>query len=230
MRATPRALARAAVVATALVATATLAPAAPASAAPPVAQDDHASLYAGEGRAIDVLTNDSDPDGDDLAVCRVPDAGDHDDYYVGIEDDALVVYLSDQRTEDLAITYYACDYETLVPATLTISVKPVAPLTVRKLDRPGRLRVTNDNDARARFLWGSFKEKRPDGHVGIAPHDSVVVRVHRHRIDWVGVLKRTVLAGQGHVRGIELPRHDRRAPARAQVEEGWPPGIGASAS
>lgn len=198
---------RAVVVVAVLTATTGVTLAQPASAAPPVAVDDHRSMYAGQERIIDVLRNDSDPDGaDELGLCRVAEPGDGDAHYAAfIEDDMLFVYVDDDVRGDITITYYACDYETLVPATLTISVTPVRRVHVVKLDRPGRLRVTNDNDRAVRFLYGSFKEARPDGRAWVEAHDSLVVRVDRHRIDWIAILARSVLAGIGHVRGIELP-------------------------
>lgn len=206
----------AALLATALALTVATTVASPASAAPPVTVDDEVSVYPGQARLVDVLGNDSDPDGDDLAVCRLADPGEHDTYYVDITAGRIFIATSAESADPITITYYACDYETLVPATLTVSFKEIKPITVVKLDRPGRLKITNDNDARVRFLYGDFDERRPDGHVGIAPHDSAVVRVHRHTIDWVAILARSVLAGTGHVRHIQLPAGDP-GPARARV-------------
>ncbi|MCW2768217.1 MAG: hypothetical protein JWO11_4176, partial [Nocardioides sp.] len=112
-----------ALLATALLTTLGTALAQPASAAAPVTVDDHVSLYAGEARQISVLKNDSDADGDQLAVCRVAEPGEHDDYYVEAMGDSLFVFTNPRTTGDITITYYACDYETLVPGTLTISFK-----------------------------------------------------------------------------------------------------------
>lgn len=190
----------------AVTATVTLV-AAPASAAPPVAQDDHRSMYAGSGRAINVLRNDSDPDGDELAVCRVADVPDDADYHVFIDENRLVVFTGGNLSGDITITYYACDFETLAPATLTISIKEIYRPKVVKAARPGRIRVTNDNDRAILFLYGNFREERPDGRARVEGHDSVVIRVHRHRIDWVAFLGREIIVGIGHVRGIELPAH-----------------------
>ncbi len=189
----------------------------PATAAPPVARDDRKSLYAGEGRLMDVLRNDSDPDGDDLAVCRVQEAPDGADYFVFIEDDKLFVFAAGNRERDLVITYYACDFETLAPATLTVSVRATYPMRVRKLARPGLLRVTNDNDRTVRFLYGSFRNERPDGRTRVFPSDSVVIRVHRRKIDWVAWFARSgSLLGTGHVRGIKLPARGT-SPERAKL-------------
>src|SRR6187549_1979300 len=46
----------------------------PAQAAPPVVANDTTSMFAGNGREVDVLANDTDADSpDDLAVCRMGD-------------------------------------------------------------------------------------------------------------------------------------------------------------
>jgi len=201
--------ARTAAVALVLVA-AGVALAAPASAAPPVAVDDHKTMYPGENRLIDVLRNDSDPDGDDLAICRLEELPDSDDFFVDIEGDKLFVATSGDRTAELVITYYACDFETLVPATLTITFKKIYPLKVVKAQRPGRLRMTNDNDKTVSVFYGDFNEDEPDGRVRVFPHSSTVVRVHRHKIDWLAFFTRSgVFIGIGHVRGIELPAAGR---------------------
>lgn len=180
----------------------------PATAAPPVVTDDHKWMFPNQGRSIDVLANDSDPDGDDLAVCRV-DVPDGADYFAAPDGDRLVVFTGEDPGHDIVIDYYVCDYETLVPATLTISFRELHPMKVVKLDRPGRLRVRNDNVRAVRFLYGDFDEERPDGRVRIEPESSVVIRVHRHRIDWIAFMARNgLLIGIGHVRGIELPARE----------------------
>ncbi|MDZ5619746.1 Ig-like domain-containing protein [Nocardioides bizhenqiangii] len=180
--------------------------AAPAAAAPPVVQDDHKWMYPNQFRTIDVLANDSDPDGDELAICRVDDGPEDAEYFAGVEDNKLFVATGDDPGEDIVIHYYVCDFETLVPATLTISFRELHPIEVVKLDRPGLLRVSNDNSRVVRFLYGSFRQERPDGRTRVFPHDSVVIRVHRHRIDWLAYFPRGgILVGIGHVRGIELP-------------------------
>ncbi|KAA1421720.1 hypothetical protein F0U44_05455 [Nocardioides humilatus] len=195
-----------------LVVGAGLGVAAPASATPPVAQDDHKWMYPGEFRVIDVLANDSDPDGDELAICRLAPVPEDADYFVAIEGGKLVVF-SGEGAEDIVVTYYACDYETLVPATLTVSFREVTDVVVEKAARPGRLRVTNANDRVATILYGSFREPRPDGRARVPANGSIVVMVHRHKIDWVAFLGRTIPAGYGHVREIELPGDRLRAPS-----------------
>lgn len=207
-----RTLAHRAAASALVVVAAGLALAPPAAATPPVTQDDHKWMYPNQARVIDVLANDSDPDGDDLDVCRLAPIPEDADYYVAVEDGSLLVFTG-EATDDIVLTYYACDYETLVPATLTISFREIQPITVEKAARPGRLRVTNDNDRTVAFLYGSFDEPRPDGRVKVPAHGTVVVVVERHRIDWIAIIARSVLAGIGHVRGIELPGDRRRTAA-----------------
>ncbi len=202
---------RAAAVALVLAASAGVTLASPAAAEPPVVQDDHKWMYPGQVREIDVLANDSDPDGGDLAICRVEEIPDDADYFVDVDDDKFFVFTGDDNGEDIVIDYYVCDFETLVPATLTISFRELHPIKINKLDRPGRLRVTNDNKVVVRFLYGSFRQDRPDGRVRVPAHDSVVIRVHRHKIDWIAILGRGVFLGSGTVRGIELPARESQS-------------------
>ena len=97
-----------------------------------------------------------------------------------------------------------------MPATLTISFKEILPLKVIKAQRPGLLRMTNDNDKTVSVLYGNFNEDEPDGRLRVFPQSSTVVRVHRHKIDWVAFFTRGgALVGIGHVRGIELPGDGR---------------------
>ncbi len=70
--------------------------------------------------------------------------------------------------------------------------------------------MTNDNDKTVSVFYGDFNEDEPDGRVRVFPHSSTVVRVHRHKIDWVAFFTRSgVFVGIGHVRGIELPGDGR---------------------
>ena len=212
--------ARTALLTGALAASFAVALAQPASAAAPITRDDHVSMYAGQMRVVKVLANDSDPDGDTLAICRIgQDSASSDKYFVDFSQGELLVGLNPGVKGPITITYYACDYETLVPATLTIDVKKVVPVTATKADRPGRLRFTNKNDRAVKVLYGSLKEDHPDGTVRVPAHSSAVARVHRHRIFWIAILDRTAMAGRGHVRGIELPAGDHvPAPGKVRID------------
>lgn len=86
----------------------------------------------------------------------------------------------------------------------TIELREVVPVRVSKTTEPGQLRVTNPNDTWVRFLWGTFRRAQPDGRKRIEAYQSVVIRVHRHRIDWIAMLDGYQIAGQGSVRDIRL--------------------------
>ena len=216
---------RAAAIALVIAAPGSVALASPATAAPPVVKNDHKWIYPGSFRSIDVLANDSDADGDELAICRV-ETPDDAEYFAEEEDGKLAVYVPEDPGEDIVIHYYVCDFETLVPATLTLSFREIHPIKITKLDRPGLLRVRNDNSRVVRFLYGSFRNERPDGRTRVFPNDSVVIRVHRHTIDWLAYFPRGgILVGIGHVRRIELPANDLAgdrstySPSRADLRQ-----------
>lgn len=201
-----------------------------ATSQPPTTADDQVGLYPGQLRAVKVLANDSDPDGDDLTVCRVTTPDDIGDVFVAPVGDRIIVDATaaglDPHTtvHDFTFTYYACDFQSLVPATVTVTFRDVQPLAVTKTHRAGRLRVTNDNDDQARFLYGDFDNQRPDGRVRVPAHGTAVVKVARNRIDWIGVLHRSIPAGTGHVRHIRLPkghRVERATPLNRAEQRVW---------
>jgi hypothetical protein len=201
---------------TAQVASLSMLVAAPASAAPPVAVDDQVTIYDGGIEYVDVLANDSDPDGDDLTICRIGEVSDPAPSIVGIDEGYLVVGLFGEVPGVVTITYYACDLETMVPATLTLTVKPVDSPRLTKTDRPGVLRVTNPNDHATRFSWGVENRGRfehVDGRVAIPAHDSVFVRVHHHRIYWEAFYRHYRVIWSGSIGRIRLPGDDRGQPA-----------------
>jgi hypothetical protein len=85
-----------------------------------------------------------------------------------------------------------------------IDVRGVEPVRVSKTRHPGELRVTNPNDHWVRFLWGTFRRANPDGRKRIDAFQTVTVRVHRHRVDWIALLDGYQVAGQGSVHDIRL--------------------------
>lgn len=206
----------------------TLAATAPATAAepaPPVVVNDTISLYPGQASTIDVLTNDSAPSGDSLALCRFPEV-DLDatplpsviaievPSILGGKPGQVAVSVSPGAHGTATIDYYVCDFTHLAPARLTVQVRAVAPVDVAKVPgHPGRLRVTNHNDRAVGFWYGDPRASRPDHGVRIPAHRSRVVRVQRHRIDWIATIgpggKHSLLsspgiADHGVVRGIKL--------------------------
>ena len=83
---------------------------------------DRVTMRAGEGSVVDVTANDSDPDGDQLEVCRVgpfPRA-------VGalVQDGDLVVLPSRRAHGTYTLTYYVCDQSYLTAGHLTSVGRP----------------------------------------------------------------------------------------------------------
>jgi Bacterial Ig domain len=191
----------------------------PAQAAAPVTVGDTTSMYAGGGQEVDVLVNDSDPDGiEDLTVCRM---GTETYKRVAVEyvgDGKVIAFsLPSARPGSYTFTYYACDFETLVPGTLTVTIVAEPDITAKALPgRPGKIKVTNPADFKIRYLYGSFKEPNPDGIVKIAKHSSVILTVRRTQIDWLAFTRKGEFVKQGHVRGIKLPP-GTTAPAAGRV-------------
>ncbi|MDF1602538.1 hypothetical protein [Nocardioides sp. YIM 152315] len=205
----------AAVVAATLLGTSLLSAGAAAAdeAAPPVVVADTVTLWPGQMTQVDVLANDRSPVGDDLALCRFPEA---DFYSDGARTPHVVV---SHRTVEIlgdeaepgsvlvgsrprshgtrVIDYYVCDHTHLVPATLTIVLRDVKPVEVTEVaGRKGLLSVTNDNDAAVRLLFGPRRGKR-DGRVSIPAHSTRTVRIQRHTIAWMALIGPGSLRGSG---------------------------------
>ena len=158
--------------------------ASPAHAAPPVAANDATSMYAGNAREVDVLANDTDADSpNDLAVCRLGNESYKRVFAESIGDGVIFAYsLPGAKPGTYTFTYYACDFQSLVPATLTVTIDPEPEVTAKALPgRPGKIKVTNPADFKIRYLYGSFKEPNPDGTIKIARNSSVILTVRRPR-------------------------------------------------
>jgi Bacterial Ig domain len=179
---------------------------------PPVTTPDSGSLFPGNAVFLTPVNNDTDPDGDQLTICRLGT-----EHYKGLTPDFVgndfaVFSRPSVKPGTYTFTYYACDYSYLTAGTITITVEALPKITVKKIaSRPGKLRVTNPADFKIRFLYGSFREDRPDGRVLIAKGASAVITVHRTRIDWVAFNRKgDIFLGTGHVTNIKLPGGDRR--------------------
>lgn len=172
--------------------------------APPVTAPDAVTVMAGQPAEPDVLANDSDPDGDSLALCRlgsIPSG-----LSVDVFEGQLMVFAIEPGT--YRFTYYACDYTYLTPGAVTVTVKPLPHLFVKvvKGERPGILQVTNNGKFGFGFLWGSYKKQHEDGRVRVPAHSTVRVRVRRVSLVWVAVNERKGAFKFGIVRGIQLPK------------------------
>ena len=175
---------------------------------PPVTTPDSGTVFQGAFADVQPINNDHDPDNEQLALCRLGT-----ERYPGlraafVENDWAVFAKRKATPGVYTFTYYACDFSYLTPGTITITVEALPKITVKKIaSNPGHLRVTNPSDHRVRFLYGSFNEDRPDGNLLIDKDSSVVISVHRTRIDWVATdRKGELFFVSGHVTGIKLAR------------------------
>ncbi|MBJ7356055.1 Ig-like domain-containing protein [Nocardioides sp.] len=179
-----------------------------AQAAPPVTVPDATSMYAGNVREVDVLANDSDADGkDDLAVCRMGEKTYRHVFADPVGEGLLFIYANPEaKPGTYTFTYYACDFETLVPGTVTVTIEPEPEVTAKALPgKPGKIKVTNPADVKIRFLYGSFEEEEPDGTVKVTKNSSVVLNVRRTRIDWIAYTRKGEFIRQGTIKNITLP-------------------------
>lgn len=177
---------------------------------PPVTAPDTYSWYAGGSGPLNVLSNDSDPQGAPLAVCKVKQPQDPETGGAMLIADSLIAFTSG-GSAPLVFSYYACNDEFLTPATVTIDVRVAAPLRVRKIPgRPGRLRVVNPNEDRAQILWGNARTGELQGRARVDASSSRVIEVRSSRIVWLGLIGRELgHAGYDQVGNIRLPDRAR---------------------
>jgi hypothetical protein len=161
------------------------APAYAATGSAPVTAPDAVTVRAGDPDELDVTANDSDPDGDELQVCRI-----------GSAPRALRATVSDGRLSVLprrtargtySLTYYACDTSYLTPGTVTVRVRPPGPaLTVTALTRlPGKVRIVNTYPHRTFHCeWRRLGSDRVEGRVTVEPRSRVVVRVQEPDVEF----------------------------------------------
>ena len=194
---------------------------------PPVTAPDSVNLAQGNYAAVFPVKNDHDPENELLTICRLGT-----EHYKGLD----VGYFGDEfdvqarpsaKPGAYTYTYYTCDFSYLVPGTITVNVIDLPDLKVKAIkSRPGMIRVNNPFKFKVRFLYGSFRSDGPDGKVLIPGHGKVVIPVQRTKIDWVAFNRKgTLFLGQGHVKGIVLPRaHPRPAGAvrlPARLAQAW---------
>ncbi|GAB3856689.1 hypothetical protein GCM10028801_14070 [Nocardioides maradonensis] len=150
-----------------------------------------------------MLANDSDPDGDSLAVCRLGPIPKN----LIVENSDRSLFIVGLEPGTYSFTYYACDFSYLTPATVTVTVKAPPPMFAKvvKGERPGTLRVFNNGKFGFQFLWGSYKKRHADGRVSVPAHSSIRVRVRRVSVVWLAVNERNGAFKTGIIRGIHLP-------------------------
>lgn len=179
----------------------------------PVVVDDAITIWPGGSEQIDVLANDSDPAGADLALCRLPAAGPGDRQPVSVMDPSwflgegqpLYVSAAPNARGTHVVDYYVCNHTRLTPAHLTVTIRPVAPVDVATVPgKPGMLEVTNHNDRRILFMATDRTGCKRDGQAFVGAHATQLVKVKRHRVSWTAFIGRGGVADHGRVRGIEL--------------------------
>lgn len=198
---------------TALVSALAVTLAAPAQAAPPVVVDDELTIHANTVHFPDLLANDSDPDDDELKICRIREVVDPPVAFIDFLG-SPVVFAEPGTSGVFELTYYACDYETLVPGTLRVTVKPSpkADVAVKKLPkRPGKVRVTNRSSFPLQLAWG-HAGSLTDGKTMLGKKKSTVISVRRTAIAW-GVYNDVNGAERfGFLKGIKLPKKVKKLP------------------
>jgi hypothetical protein len=174
---------------------------------PPVTAPDSVTVYQGNIATLEPINNDHDPDNDQLALCRLEPRQVHGLVVVNVGNEIAILAKPGVKPGAYTLTYYACDFSYLTPGTITVTVVRLPKISVQRIpSNPGHLRVTNPSDLKIRFLYGSPREKRPDGTVAIDKESRVVIPVHRTRIFWIAFSRKAGLIGQGHVDGIVLDR------------------------
>lgn len=183
-----------------------------ADSAPPTPVDDRVEVFAGGYAQADLLTNDTDPDGDELAVCRLGPVPrglivgdgedlDPDDAPFVSEDGTIDIRVArGVRPRTIELTYYVCDFEHVVPATLLVEVVERPTIAVRAVrGKPGVLRVTNPSDQRMMFYALSSDPLRFLKRKVLRPGATVALRVHYRTIRWVAGSNKLGLVDRGRV-------------------------------
>jgi Bacterial Ig domain len=157
-----------------------------ATGSPPVTNPDHVTLRAGEGVAVDVTANDTDPDGAQLEVCRLgplPRA-----LRQSFAESGDLVVVSDRGARGTyALTYYACDESYLTAGTLTVTVRPPAPtfdIIPVGAAPPGRIRLVNTYKFQTFHCeWRAQGSDKIEGRAVVRPRRTVVIQVHEAELE-----------------------------------------------
>jgi hypothetical protein len=192
-------------------------------------------MYPGNIVSLFPLTNDTDADTDhdDLTICRLGT-----EHYKKVEasfsDDGGengpefdVFSAPSAKPGTYTFTYYACDFDSLVPGVATITILPAPDIKVTAVKgQPGRLKVSNPADFKIRFLYGSFSEAQPDGTITVPKGATVTITVHRTKIGWLAYDRKGNFLKIGRVDGIKLPKGDHppaagRTSLPSRLAAGW---------
>ncbi|GAA4718672.1 hypothetical protein GCM10023349_43300 [Nocardioides conyzicola] len=193
----------------------------------PVVVNDSITMWPGSTDMIDVLANDTDPAGGDLAFCRLPKLASPGPIHVAdasmfsseIEPGDLQVSADAGARGTYEVDYYVCNHDHLTPATLTVDIRPVEPVDVVAAPRrPGWLRVDNHNSRRVFVLILDRGGCRMDGHGYVPAHGSRLLRARHHRITWIAGI------GAGDDGGVADQGRLNRVPLDGPPAPKSPPG------
>ncbi len=214
----------------------------------PVPANDKATVLAGQFVAIRPLSNDTDPDGDRLAVVNVSTPGGGESC---LSRTGTIEYLAPPSTRNSTqrLTYGVTDGERYRTATVAVSVVGIKPVRVtvtqrlrfkkhtHKVKTRARVAFTNLNEVSIVVLAGSPKKPNPSFQRTVAPGRTVVfVTKIRPRVRYVGFLPNSeyfalvsggrvnTLTGR-HVREIDADHSDEglrtTAGRRTTTSDAW---------
>ncbi len=177
-----------------------------ATGSPPMTAPDSVTIRAGEPSQVDVTANDSDPDGDEVAVCRLgplPRALRD----TQISNGTLYVFPTRRAHGTYRITYYACDQSYLTAGTLTLEVRPAGPtFDIRPLDGrdDGTVRLALVNTYKHATFRCEWDDNRGNHEVSVAPRSRKVVVVHATSFS-IGCEGAHSAVGASFAKGRRLP-------------------------
>jgi hypothetical protein len=136
----------------------------PGNTAPTLANDT-TSAIAGGSRVVNVLANDTDPQGDRLYVVSVTTTGNG---QVCVDSDGAIEYFAPSSAASFVdhVTYGVTDGDLYRTATITVHVKGIKPLRARLVHRKtvrhkAQVQFTNGNDVNMTVLAGTPKKRKP---------------------------------------------------------------------
>ncbi len=179
----------------------------------PVVANDTARIVAGDVGKFNVLSNDSDPDGNRLFVITLSTPGQGE---ACVQANGVIVFASDLSTTSYVqkLTYGVSDGDFYRTATLSITVQGVKPVTAQvtqRLKKQGKkprqrahITFTNPNERWLIVAAGSPKKRKPALFRTLAPGESVVLVTKVRRLLFVSARRGTegypMLVGYGYVR------------------------------
>ncbi len=166
-------------------------PSDPTTVQRPVTTPDSVHLWAGGQLPVDVLGNDSDPQGQPLDLCR------GDTYGPGAApavwgyptyDGTFSLSATEGATGDHVLNYYACNSGRMDPGTVTVHIERAAPLVVHRVKgHPHRVHLFNPDPGPATFYL-SLGNRTLVKSGSVSAHTHTTVRVPLKRLRWSGFI------------------------------------------